>query len=213
MLEDSFVAKANSFKLRPFLLYLKGLFNVKNVPWLIDTWATQSVMNMKLTKVLGLPMRSAGKPINVQFAKSKLHETKEVALNVTFKCGTLDFVESFSLCEMDEMDLLLGDTFFETHTVDVKRKPVRLVVCRDGKELSLKLTRYHLAGGGKLNLVSMDQLSNVEMVVVIRMEQLQGTHGDAGMVSFPQSILASCWGGVGEGQAKCSSTPTHSTTK
>jgi hypothetical protein len=83
---------------------------------------------------LGLLTGRVGKPINVRFAKGEPHETNEVALNVNLKCGTLEFTKNFTLCEMDEVDLILGDTFFETHTVDVRRKPIRLVVCCNGKD-------------------------------------------------------------------------------
>ena len=123
-------------------------------------------MSPKLAKELGLPTRRAGKPINVRFAKGKPHKTKEVALHVNLKSGALEFVESFKLCEMDEVDLILGDTF-EAHTTDVRRKLVRLVVCRDGKEVTLQLTRAPMAGGGKLNLVSMEQMHDEQLVVVV----------------------------------------------
>ena len=179
MLEGGYVAKASSLKPRPSLLYLEAQINGKNVSCLVDTWTTHSFMSPKLAKELGLPTRRTGKPINARFAKDEPHETKEVALNMTLKCGTLEFVESFTLCEMDEVDLILGDTFFETHTVGVRRKPVRLVVCREGKEVSLNLTRNPMAGGNKLNLVSIDQMSKVQMVVIVRMEQHQGVQGEA----------------------------------
>jgi hypothetical protein len=136
-------------------------------------------MSPKLAKELGLPTGRAGKPINVRFAKGEPHETKEVVWNVNLKCGMLEFKENFTLCEMDEVDLILEDTFFETHTVDVRRKPVWLVVCCNGKEMTLKLTSTPMAGGGKLNLVSIDRVSNVQMVVVVRMEQHQRTHKEA----------------------------------
>jgi hypothetical protein len=32
----------------------------------------------------------------------------------------------FTLCEIGEVHLILEDTFFETHMVDVRRKPARL---------------------------------------------------------------------------------------
>ena len=35
---------------------------------------------------------------------------------------------------------------------------MRLVVCCDGKEVTLQLTRTPMARGGKLNLVSMEQM-------------------------------------------------------
>lgn len=57
--------------------------------------------------------------------------------------------------------------------------PVRLVVLCDGKVVTLKLTWTPMGEGGKFNLVSIDQMNNEQMVVVVQMEQLQGTHGEA----------------------------------
>ena len=54
-------------------------------------------------------------------------------------------------------------TFYETHMIDVRRKLVNLrciVMCHDGKELNLKLTRTLMVGGTKLNFVLMDQMNN-----------------------------------------------------
>ena len=158
MLERRFVAKTSSLKPRPSLLYLEAQINGKNVSCLVDIGATHSFMNPKLARKLGLLTWRVGKPINVQFAKGEPYETKEVVLHVNLKSRALEFVESFTLCEMDEVDLILGDIFFEAYTVDVRRKPVHLMVCRDGKELTLQLTRTPMARGGKLNLVSMEQM-------------------------------------------------------
>jgi hypothetical protein len=179
MLEGGFVANASSLKPRPNILYLKDEINDRNVSCLVDTGATHFFMSLKLAKELGLPTGRAGKPINVWVAKGEPHETKEIALNVNIMCGTLEFKENFTLCEMDEVDIILGDTFFETQSVDVRRKPVRLVVYCNGKEMTLKLTRFPMAGGGKLNLVSINGMSNVQMVVVVRMEQHKRTHKEA----------------------------------
>jgi hypothetical protein len=176
MLEGGFVAKASSLRPRPSFLYLEAKINGRNVSYLVDTWATHSFMSPKFAKELGLPTGRARKPMNVRFAKGEPHEPKEVALNVNLKCGMLEFKENFTLCKMDEVDLILGDTFFETHTVDVRRKPVRLIFCRHGKQMTLKLTRIPLAGGGKLSLVSIDRMSNVQMIVVVQMEEHQRTH-------------------------------------
>jgi hypothetical protein len=44
---------------------------------------------------------------------------------VTLEYEKLEFKEGFTLCEMDEVDLILGDTFFVAHIVDVRRKPAR----------------------------------------------------------------------------------------
>ena len=167
MLEGSFVAKASSLKPRPSLLYLEAQINGKNVSCLVDTRAMLFFMSPKLARELDLSTRRARRPINVRFAKGKLHETKEVALHVDLKSGALEFVESFTQCKMDEVDLILGDTYFEMHIVDVRLKPVRLVVCCDGKEVTLKFTRAPMARGGKLNLVSMEQMQDKQLVAVV----------------------------------------------
>jgi hypothetical protein len=62
-----------------------------------------------------------------------------VVLDVILECEKLEFRESFILCELDEINLILGDTFFEAHTVDVKQKLAPLVVCHDGEEVTLWL--------------------------------------------------------------------------
>lgn len=187
MLEGGFVAKASSLKPRPGLLFLEAQVKDKDVSCLVDTGATHSFMSPKLARELGLPLQKASKPINVRFAKGEPHKTEEVALQVTLRCGTLEFVENFTLCEMDEVDLILGDTFFEAHTVDVRRKPARLVVRRDGKELVLKLTRGPSIAGGKLNLVSLDQMLEQQFVVMAREEQV-GHKGEVVQQPLPKEI-------------------------
>jgi hypothetical protein len=49
-----------------------------------------------------------------------------VALDVTKKCGIVEFVESATFCKIDEMNLILEDIFLETHMVDVRNKPMYL---------------------------------------------------------------------------------------
>ena len=64
--------------------------------------------------------------------------------------------------------------------MDVRHKLMHLVVCRDGKEGTLQLTRTPMARGGKLNLVSMKQMQDEQLVVVVvRIEQMEGIRGEA----------------------------------
>lgn len=64
-------------------------------------------------------------------------------------------MKSFIFCGMNKVDLILGATFFETHTIYMRHKLVRLVVCLDGKEKCLKLTKALMARGSKLNLAQL----------------------------------------------------------
>ena len=69
------------------------------------------------------------------------------------------FVKDFTLSETNEVHVIVKVTFFETHMVDVRRKPMCLrcvMMCHDGKDLNFKLTRTPMVGGTKFNLVLMD---------------------------------------------------------
>jgi hypothetical protein len=46
-----------------------------------------------------------------------------------------------------------------------------------------------MVGGAKLNLVLMDQMTNAHIVVVVRLEQLQWTHGEATKDGLPQNHI------------------------
>lgn len=48
---------------------------------------------------------------------------------------------------MNEVDLILEDTFYETHTVDGRHKSIRLMVCHNIKEMSSKLAKIPMVGG------------------------------------------------------------------
>ena len=50
-----------------------------------------------------------------------------------------------TLCEIDEVDLILGNTF-ETDTLDMRSRLVCFVVCHNGKEVTLKLTSNPMVG-------------------------------------------------------------------
>ena len=61
----------------------------------------------------------------------------------------------------------LWEHLCETYTMDVRQKSMHLVVCHDGKKTTLKLIRNSMVGRGKLNLVSMDQMKDEQLVVVV----------------------------------------------
>jgi hypothetical protein len=75
---------------------------------------------------------------------------------------------------MDELDLILEETFFEAYRIDVRWETARLVVYHDGKEMTLKLSRYPMVVRGKLKLTSLEQLDNEQFVVVIQARQEEG---------------------------------------
>jgi hypothetical protein len=74
------------------------------------------------------------------------------------------------------------DTCFESHMVHVRCKPVSLWLSCDvplWQKIKLKLTKTLMIGVAKLNLVSMDQMNNEQIMEVISLEQIQRTNGEA----------------------------------
>ena len=75
--------------------------------------------------------------------------------NVPIECGTWKGEESFTICEMDDIDVVLGLTFLEAYNGVFKGKKRELVVQSDGKEFVLPLTK---SSGGRLNFISAREL-------------------------------------------------------
>ncbi len=163
------MAKASKPKLNPRLLFLKGSIHDHDVSFLLDTSATHSFVSLRLAMELGLQLKESSKPIKVQFAKSKPHNTSKVATNVKVKCGKFSFVEDFTVCEMDGIDLILGNTFLDTYAIDIRRRPSLKVVANvDGSEVELAITKSPIMLGTQIHLVASQGLSDTRFLVVMR---------------------------------------------
>ena len=108
------------------------------------------------------------KSINMRFAKDELHERGGIPHNLE-----LEFVESFTLYKISEVDLILGDTFFYADMMDVKQKLVHLVLCYDGKAMNLKLTKIPMAKEGKVNLAFMNQIKDKQLIVWLKWDKFK----------------------------------------
>ena len=132
------------------LMFLQGRINDQHVSMLVDTGASHSFMSPQMVKSLGLfPMR-VDNPIEVRFAKGEPQVAGQVVGNVPIECGTWKGEESFTICEMDDIDVVLGLTFLEAYNGVFKGKKRELVVQSDGKEFVLPLTK----SSGRLEDVS-----------------------------------------------------------
>jgi hypothetical protein len=181
LLHGAFVAKASKTKPKPRLLFLQGTIGQHNVSFLLDIGAIHLLVSPRATKELGLQMTKASKPINVRFAKGKLHQTSHIATDVEVKCGKFSFVEDFTLCDMDEVDFILGNTFLDTYGVDIRRRPkVKVIANVDGKELELDIIKTPSFGGSQILLASIEDLEHDRFLVVMRANSHEGvSHGGA----------------------------------
>ena len=103
---------------------------------------------------LGLVLIRVDNPIEVRFTKCKPQVAGEVVGNVSVECETWKEEESFTICEIDDIDVVLGLTFLEAYNGVFKGKRRELVVQSDGKEFVLPLTKSSRAFGGRLNFIS-----------------------------------------------------------
>ena len=77
----------------------------------------------------------------------------------------LEFKENFTLCNIDEINLILDDTFFEAHTMDVWQKSAWQMLCQDGKKMLLKES-YEFSR--QLSLLILRQLGDERFVIVVQ---------------------------------------------
>ena len=68
-----------------------------------------------------------------------------------------------------------------------------VVMYNDGKELSLKLTKTPIVGVAKLNLVSMDQMTNKLIVVMFNWSNSNKLMGRLEKMRLPQTTFVGCW--------------------
>ena len=104
----------------------------------------------------------------MRFAKGKPQVAGQVVGNVPIECGTWKGEENFTICEMDDIDVVLGLTFLEAYNGVFKGKNPELVVQSDGKQFVLPLTKLSRAFGGRLNFISARELSKKCYMLVMR---------------------------------------------
>ena len=65
------------------------------------------------------------------------------------------------------------------------------MMCHDGTPLNLNLAKTPMVGVAKLNLVSMDQMTNEHIVVVVQLgNKLMGRLGKMDLL---QTTIVGCW--------------------
>ena len=88
--------------------------------------------------------------------------------NVPIKCGTWKWEESLTICEMDDIIVVLGLMILKAYNGVFKGKNWELVVQSNGKEFVLPLTKLNGVLGGRLNFISARELSKKCYMLVMR---------------------------------------------
>ena len=150
------------------LMFLQGEINDKHISMLVDIGASHSFISPQMVKSLGLVPMRVDNPIEVRFAKGEPQMAGRVVENVPVECGTWKGEENFTICEMEDINVVLGLTFLEAYNRVFKGKKWELVVQNDGKDFVLPLTKSSRAFGGRLNFISARELSEKCYMLVMR---------------------------------------------
>ena len=90
-----------------------------------------------------------------------------VVVNVPIKCKMWKGLESFTICDMDDIDVVLGLTFLKSYNRVFPGRKQELVVQNDDKDIVLPLKKSSEAFGGCLNFISTRELKGRCYILVI----------------------------------------------
>ena len=130
--EGGFEAKLNVIALPKGLIYFQGKLRGINVSLLLDSGATNLFVNEQCVERLGLETNSMAKSIKVGFAQDSI-QAIQVAKGLCFKCGVRSFKENFTMCSLDEVDFILGNTILHYYSVEIRQRPKLKVVAVSDK--------------------------------------------------------------------------------
>jgi hypothetical protein len=66
------------------------------------------------------------KPIRAQLAQGAATPTSKVGLGVVLQCGKAKFMENFTVCALNGIEAILGNTFLNVYCIDVLRRGSKL---------------------------------------------------------------------------------------
>ncbi|KAL2632608.1 hypothetical protein R1flu_004087 [Riccia fluitans] len=98
------------------------------------TRATHSFLSSEVVRKTGLPVIKAGRPITVRFGQGKMQKTSEVAKGGKLDCGKgCVLEEDFTVCQLDGLEAVLGNTLFDRLEMELAQKSLRLSFKMKGK--------------------------------------------------------------------------------
>ena len=150
------------------LVYLKGQVNGTNVSRLIDRGASNSFMTPRCTERLKVEVTDTALPVKINFAQGSC-QAAQIAKGVRFKAGGVKFDEDFTICGLEYVDVVLGNTFLHYYGLGIRQRPsVHVVmISSDGKPKLLPFTRLAGLDGLGINLVTKEALFEEQFVLIL----------------------------------------------
>ena len=171
------------------LIYLKNQVSGTNVSKLIDTGASNSFMTAECAARLKLEVATTSLPMRINFAQGSCLAA-QVARGVKFKAGDAKFEEDFTICNLEGVDVVLGNTFLHYYGVEVRQRPSIHVVMvgSDCKPKPLPFTRLAGLDGLDINVVTKKTLFKEQFILILTEKFIENnTKGKISLVC-PTSI-------------------------
>ncbi len=81
------------------------------------------------SKVIGINIELVANPIMVQLAQGIIRPSFSVTLGIKLFCGIVQFFENFTMCDLNNFDVILGNTFLDAYKIDILHSRGRLSIC------------------------------------------------------------------------------------
>jgi len=103
-------------------------------------------MTSQVMEQLGIKTKLVVDPIMVQLAQGITRPSLNVMLRIELFCKGVQFFENFTLCDLDNFDVIFKNTFLDAYKVDIIYNQGKLRICaKNGYKLMNLYVNHNFA--------------------------------------------------------------------
>jgi hypothetical protein len=128
-------------------------------------------------KQFGVKTELVVNPIMVQLAQGIARPSLSIMLEVELFCKGIQFSKNFTLCELDNFDAILTNTFLDAYEIDILHNKGKLKICaKSGSKLMNLNAHYNFAlvEMGVSLVVLVNMLKSPSFLVLMSLKVSQG---------------------------------------
>ena len=92
----------------------------------LDFGVTNSFITPQMVEQLGVKTELVTNPNMVQLAQGIVRPLLIVMLRIKLICGRIQIFENFTMCDLDNFDVILRNTFLDAYEIDIPHNECRL---------------------------------------------------------------------------------------
>jgi hypothetical protein len=187
--KGGFIANANVAKLGPNLILFMFKVRTNGVLYFFYKGATHLFVNPNAVTQLGWVGTKVTKPIKAQLAQGTATSSSEVVLAAILESGKVKFTENFTVCALDGIEAILGNTFVDVYHVNVLRRGFKIKshsILRD-KYINLEMEYQVSLAKVSIHLVSLQVLHETSFLIM-HVDEFNAKSKAKGTKSWPTYI-------------------------